>query len=393
MAAESSSQTLSSQGPPPRKLVSVRRIADIQPIKGNRPIEVAKIDGWNVVVAKAEYHVGQLVVYFEVDSFLPNTEERFWEYCQPHKVQEYNGQYGYVVKTNMNQGHISQGIIFSLFSFPEIQRVQEELEARFHDSAQAIRALLERDFTSVLGVKKFDSVYFDAAGSYGRAPLFFPQPGCERAQNVTRLFHRYGDAVFQITEKLDGLPMTIYHVRKGSDWYRALPQDRDSDTERPEYGVCGREDDYIEHEKSVFWMAAKQQNIMEKLKQLGKNVAVQGELCGSSIMSNSMGFAEGEHRFYVFSIYDIDRAAWMSADKAFSLCKRLNITHAPILGRMKLSNFAASLDELLEKAEGKGLLGQNREGLIFRTPNNSWGFKVIANSWLLEYGKHKVDQW
>lgn len=378
---------------PARKLVSVRRIAALQPIKGNRHAEIAKVDGWNVIVPKEDYHVGQLVVYFEVDSFLPNTEARFWEYCQPHKVQEYNGQCGYVVKTFMKYGRVTQGTVFPLHAFSEVLEAQQDLEVEFGSNDLAVKALLEMDFTATLGVKKYDSVYFDAAGNYGPPPPFFPQPGCERAQNVTGLFERYGDTMFQITEKLDGLPMTVYHVRKGSELYQALPQGRDSSTKRPEYGVCSRESDYVQHEKSVFWMVARQQDIIRKLKWMGKNIAVQGELCGSSIMSNSMGFAEGQHRFYVFSIYDIDRAAWMGADKAFDLCQQLNLTHAPIVGRIRLSSFAQSLDELLKKAEGKGFLGKNREGLIFRTPNNTWGFKVIANSWLLEYGQHKVDQW
>ncbi|KAK8120883.1 hypothetical protein PG999_005003 [Apiospora kogelbergensis] len=393
MAAQGKDQIIPSQGPPARKLVSVRTIADIKPIKGNRHLEVAKIDGWNVVVVKGDYTIGQFVVYFEVDSFLPNTEDRFWEYCQPHKVQEYNGQSGYVVKTSMKHGTISQGVIFPLSTFPEIEKARIGLENQLGGSELTVEALQQMDFASALGVKKYDSVYFDAAGYYGQPPIFFPQPGCERAQNVTSLFQEFSDTTFQITEKLDGLPMTIYHVRKDSGWYHALPRNRDSGTERPEYGVCGREHDYIQHEKSVFWIAAKNQNVIKKLRRLGRNLAVQGELCGSSIMANSMGFAEGEHRFYVFGIYDIDRAAWMNANKAFGLCKELNLTHAPVLGRMKLSNFASSIDELLEKAEGKGVLGQNREGLIFRTPNNSWGFKVIANSWLLKYGQHKVDQW
>ncbi|KAK8069885.1 DRB0094 family RNA ligase [Apiospora phragmitis] len=318
-----------------RKLVFVRRIADLQPIKGNRHVEVAKIDGWSVVVMK-------------------------------EGIPKYNGQCGHVVKTFMKYGRVSQGIVFSLYLFTEIQKVQEELEAKFGNREMAVDSLLELDFTTTLGIKKYDSVYFDPAGSYG----------CERAQNVTGLFDRFGDTVSQITEKLDGLPMSVYHVGVGSEWYRALPQDHDSSKERPQYGVRGLENDYVQHEKSVFWIATKQQNIIDKLKRLGKNLAVQGELCGSSIMSNSMGFAEGQHRFYVFGIYDIDRTAWMSADKAFSLCRQLNLTHAPV-----------------EKAEGKGLLRKKREGLVFRLPNNTWGFKVIANSWLLEYGQHKLDQW
>ena len=53
-----------------RKLASIRRIADIQPIKDADAIEVATIDGWKVVVKKGEYSVGNLVVYLEIDSWV-----------------------------------------------------------------------------------------------------------------------------------------------------------------------------------------------------------------------------------------------------------------------------------------------------------------------------------
>jgi len=55
-----------------RKLASIRRISDLSPIEGADKIELATIDGWKVVVAKDVNHkVDDLIVYCEVDSFLP----------------------------------------------------------------------------------------------------------------------------------------------------------------------------------------------------------------------------------------------------------------------------------------------------------------------------------
>ena len=48
-----------------RKLASIRRIADIQPIEGADAIEVATVDGWKVVVKKDEFKIGDLAVYLE----------------------------------------------------------------------------------------------------------------------------------------------------------------------------------------------------------------------------------------------------------------------------------------------------------------------------------------
>ena len=55
-----------------RKLATIRKIKEINPIEGADAIELAVVDGWQVVVAKNVGHqVGDLVVYCEIDSFLP----------------------------------------------------------------------------------------------------------------------------------------------------------------------------------------------------------------------------------------------------------------------------------------------------------------------------------
>lgn len=41
-----------------RKLASIRKISDIQPIEGADLIQVATVDGWKVVVKRGEFKVG-----------------------------------------------------------------------------------------------------------------------------------------------------------------------------------------------------------------------------------------------------------------------------------------------------------------------------------------------
>ena len=58
-----------------RTLASIDVIRELNPIPGADNIEVAKIKGWNVVVKKGEFNVGDKIVYCEVDSILPERPE------------------------------------------------------------------------------------------------------------------------------------------------------------------------------------------------------------------------------------------------------------------------------------------------------------------------------
>ena len=54
-----------------RKLATIRRVAQVEPIENADFIEIIKVDGWQCVAKKGEFRAGDLCVYFEVDSFLP----------------------------------------------------------------------------------------------------------------------------------------------------------------------------------------------------------------------------------------------------------------------------------------------------------------------------------
>lgn len=50
-----------------RKLATIQKIININPIPGADAIEVAKILGWECVVKKNEFKIGDLCIYIEID--------------------------------------------------------------------------------------------------------------------------------------------------------------------------------------------------------------------------------------------------------------------------------------------------------------------------------------
>ena len=108
-----------------RKLASIRRIADIQPIPGADAIEVCTIDGWKVVAQKAMgYKVGDLVVYFEIDSWIPHKIAPFLtKNAAIPKV--FNGVEGERLKTIKLKGTTSQGLILPLSALPGYVNVED----------------------------------------------------------------------------------------------------------------------------------------------------------------------------------------------------------------------------------------------------------------------------
>jgi len=96
-----------------RKLATIRKISDIQPIEGADMIEVATIDGWKVVIGKDVGHeIGDLVVYCEVDSFLPVEPE--FEFLRKSSFKKMGDKEGFRIRTIKLRNTISQGLILNL---------------------------------------------------------------------------------------------------------------------------------------------------------------------------------------------------------------------------------------------------------------------------------------
>ena len=105
-----------------RKLVTVHNITYIKPIEGADRIEEVSVDGWSVVAQKGIHTIGDTVLYFEIDSFLPASDARFESFMK-FGTRTFEEVLGHRIKTVRLKGVYSQGVIMPLNEFPELKDV------------------------------------------------------------------------------------------------------------------------------------------------------------------------------------------------------------------------------------------------------------------------------
>lgn len=183
-----------------RKLASIQKIREIRPIEGADAIELAIINSWQVVVAKNVGHqVGNLVVYCEIDSYLPIEPE--FEFLRKSSYKKVNDQEGFRLKTIKLRGQISQGLILPL---------KEAVDVMKRKNGEVYTEMLVEgnDVTTLLGITKYEPpIPACLAGKIkGLFPQFIPKTDEERVQNLTDEYSFWVDSdnQFFVTEKLDG---------------------------------------------------------------------------------------------------------------------------------------------------------------------------------------------
>jgi RNA ligase (TIGR02306 family) len=338
-----------------RKLATVRRIKEIIPIEGADRIELAVVDGWKVVVAKDVQHkVGDLVIYCEIDSFLPIREE--FEFLRKSSFKKMGDQEGFRLRTAKMKGQISQGLILPIFVLnpPDTNIYVQPFEGL--------------DVTEMLDIVKYEPpIPANLAGKVkGLFPSFLIKTDEERVQNIAV---EYSALCFQskhqfyVTEKLDGSSATFY-INNG------------------EFGVCSRNLELLETENNSFWKVARELKLEENLRALEKNICLQGELIGEGIQGNPYGIKGQTIRF--FSVYQIDSRTRLGVKDLEDICFMIGLQTVPILE----SNFLLpnTIEEMLQYAEGKSALNPKteREGVVVRSLDGTISFKAISNKFLLK---------
>ena len=376
-----------------RKLASIRRIADIQPIEGADAIEVATIDGWKVVVKKGEFKVGDLAVYLEIDSWVPTELAPFLS--KGSEPREYNGVKGERLRTIRLRGQVSQGLLLKIdnddgwnyiFSSPSDQH-----ENRFVDLGEV--AFEAQDVTEILGIQKWEApipaqLQGQAAGTFPTSLI--PKTDQERIQNcfgeIQKRAKRFAtekvwnaetqtleehsvvvpadfkEPTYEVTMKLDGSSCTIFR------W-------------EGELRVCSRNLELKindENKDNTFVAMA-----LEIGDRIPNGFAFQGELTGPGIQGNREGFKE--HKFFVFDIFDIQKHEYFDPYSRVVTCDSLRLDHVPILGEDWKA--PASVEEGLALAEGPSINHKIREGLVWKCNEDpSFSFKTISNKYLLSGG-------
>jgi len=347
-----------------RHLATIQRIAEILPIESADNIEKARINDWWLVVKKDEFKVGDLCVYFEIDSFLPIEEQyAFLQKGSGTRKMLYEGQerVGIRLKTIRLRGQISQGLALPVETF------------RARGYFTAVTKKEGDDVSEELNVIKYEQpVPACLAGKVkGNFPPFIPKTDEERIQNCGYLLTQFPDTEFRAVEKLDGSSATFYK-------------------EAGVFGVCSRNLDLLETEGNSFWQIAKKYNLPEIL---SEGMAIQGELVGPGIQQNPLKLSEVD--LYVFNVFDIHQGKYLDADKASVFCATMGLKEAPVLPATFLGS-EMTVEELLKLADGKSFVNptMNREGIVCRpmtvirtriggNNNQRLSFKAISNYYLL----------
>jgi RNA ligase (TIGR02306 family) len=331
-----------------RKLATIRRIDAISTIPDADAIEVATVGGWKVVVKKGEYNAGDIVVYLEIDSWVPSETAPFLSKGQEPK--QYNGIKGERLKTIKLRGQVSQGLILPISIINGFES----------------GCVIDEDVTEFLNIQKWEpSIPAQLSGKIrGMFPSFIPKTDQERIQNLTNEFQEWKknpELTWEVTEKLDGSSMTVYVNGEDS-------------------GVCSRNLNLSMESSNTLWSVAIRENIIDKIRSTNKSYAFQGELIGEGIQGNPYKI-KGQD-FYLFDIYDIDNQKYLYPQERQKLAKELSVKHVPVLDNSTLENDVPSL---LIKAESKSILysSAEREGLVYKCCQVNISFKAISNKFLL----------
>ena len=343
-----------------RKMASIQEVNGVYPIEGADKICQYGINGWKVVDQVGKYKVGDLVVFCEVDSFIPTAVAPFL--TKPGKFPKiYNEVEGEKLRTIRLRKALSQGLILPVFN----DETGTYLMIMDDDAGEySVTVTLGDDVSEILGIQKWEPPpEFTSADARGTFPQFIFKTDQERVQNCFRNVEQlFNKVTWQVSEKVEGQSHTAY-----------LYHD--------EFGVCSRNLN-LKDSDNTFWNTARKYDLEAKLRALGRNIAIQSEQVGPGISGNIYGHTD--YFLFVFDIFDIDNQRYFSPDETQALIKDLGLTSVPILKSGEVLN--ASLDELLIMADGKSVLGTTdtlREGLVFKAnlaDRVSW--KAVSNIYL-----------
>ncbi len=327
-----------------RKLASIQKIKALEAIEGADAIEKARVLGWELVVKKEEFKVGDFCVYCEIDCILPDKPE--FAFLQPRKMR---------IRTLRLRGQVSQGICFPLSILPPETPITEGL-----------------DVTDLLGITKYEPPIpaFLEGVMKGRFPSFIPKTDEPRVQNVQDLLDQNQGTLCYITEKLDGSSATFYF--NGG-----------------EFGVCTRNMEILEDEKNSSWGFARESDLENKLRLLNKNIALQGEIVGEGIQKNTLDL-RGQTVFF-FNAFDIDAYKYLDFKEFVALIESLGLKTVPIVNeKYFLEN---DINKIVEMSIGKSLINPKswREGIVIRSHQEQFingerfSFKAVNPKFLLKY--------
>lgn len=247
-----------------RKLATLQSVIDVQPVPGADLIEQVKIMGWTIIGKKGEFKVGDLGVFFEIDSFLPEVPRYEFMRRTSYKNNELMGS-GFIVRTKKIRGIFSQGLFMPLTEFPEINFTDMEVGT---------------DLTRRLGIREYKEP--DKVGKYGNGIKVYHCNICKSGEHNLQSVEYMAEALkgqpYYITEKIDGKSVLVVKENGIIRVFTDEMELRNSPT-------------------SPIWKLMHDKGIIEVLMRCD-DIFIQGELYGPDIKKNRLKVEDLDFKFY-----------------------------------------------------------------------------------------------
>lgn len=329
--------------------VTVERVKEVQNHPNADSLDICKVEGlaYSFVTGRDEVSVGDLVVYFPIESQLPEAVKAVFPEAITKKLHGKNRDR---VKTATLRGVISQGLQVAVDKFP-MDRFSVDLALNESWKTPGY------DLTTVLGVTKFEPPEeFSRKGVFVKTlPVespFYDIESCDRHLGIVRIL---SSLPVLVTEKLEGTNFSLVSHTTG------------------EIQVCQRSFSLVPEDMNnindTYWKAAIAQGLIETAKVMSHDrsacITLRGELLGPGIQKNIYGLSKHEIR-----IFDImEDGQYIDAETFLFLIKNYELKSVPILesGNTSFVEYINGRD-IGEVADGESLLrpGILREGLVFR---------------------------
>ncbi|MFN8372883.1 MAG: RNA ligase (ATP) [Anaerolineae bacterium] len=324
--------------------VTVERIAQVWTHNNADRLEMAKVASmsYQFVIAKGSFQVGDLVLYFPIDSVLPQRIIDLLGLTGKLAGSEQNR-----VKTVRLRGEISQGVVAE----PHLLLSDWNSGANYHEG---------QDVTEQLAVTKYEAPpVVSQAGTLVALPPLVSVYDIEGAERFGALVDLLMDNPVLITEKLEG-----------SHFSASIYKDREIAISQRRFRIRPIAD--AEHD---WHKAARLSGLLEKLPALKSEVecrrgesvevlTVRGEMIGVGIQGNYYGLRNQQVKFFELEV----NGEPIGAKDFLTLMQQFDMEPVPVLAQDVTLREWLNQRNLAAASDGKSVITPElaREGIVIR---------------------------
>lgn len=338
--------------------VQVLNVSEVKPHPNADRLELATVLGWQCVVGKESMKAGDLVVYFPIDSVLP--ESLVDHLFKDTKVKPINGR----VRTVKIRGAISQGLAIPVWQLSALKDWKPG-----------------EDVTEKLGVKKYEPPVSQSPQAFLRQvspkeenPYFYRYTDIDHLKKFPKMLE--GKRVI-ITEKIHGTNFRAGWVPRGhlKWWQKILLKLGILDDQEFVWGSHNvqlqgkkRGSDYYSREGEDIY--TRMVFDLDLPKKLPRGTVIYGEIYGDRVQTNyTYGCPNGVRGLVLFDArVDGKFVDWVMVERISEL---IGVSAAPLL---YVGDF--SMEECEYHAEGPSTDGTqpHREGIVVRPLQEESGY-------------------